>query len=140
MYSKIRPAICVCALLTVLGAVFVTTTVPAAQQPASQGPADAVVKMTAEHKFLPDKVTIKVGQTVEWANEEPNGLHEITTDPDIAVDPSDVAIPDGAKPFDSKMLKEGKTFRHQFTVPGVYKYACPPHEESGMVGQVIVAK
>lgn len=53
--------------------------------------------MTAEHKFVPEKITIKVGQTVEWVNDDTvkasTNTHEVTTDPDIAVDPSHVSMP-----------------------------------------------
>jgi plastocyanin len=89
---------------------------------------------------MPKEITIKVGQTVEWVNAEEGGIHEVTTDSDIAADPGDVAIPEGAEPFDSHLIKSGKSFRYQFTVPGVYKYACPPHENAGMMGQVTVTK
>jgi plastocyanin len=105
-----------------------------AQEPAT------VVKMTAEHLFVPKEITIKAGETVEWVNEEQGGIHQVTTDSDVATDPTDVAVPEGADPFDSHLIKSGKSFRHEFTVPGVYKYACPPHEHAGMVGQITVTK
>ena len=39
------------------------------------------VRMTADKKFVPAKVTIKVGQTVEWIVADPSHQHSITTDP-----------------------------------------------------------
>jgi plastocyanin len=99
-----------------------------------------VVKMTDKPpKFLPLKVKIKVGQTVEWINNAET-LHSITTDPDSAQLPSDVASPHGAPIIDSGFMKPGDTFDYKFTVPGSYKYLCLPHERDGMVGYVIVGK
>jgi len=96
--------------------------------------------MTTEHKFMPEKITIKAGQTVEWVNDDKEMPHEVTTDPNLAADPNNVSIPEGAQPFDSRLITNGKSFRHAFTVPGVYRYACPPHENDGMLGQVTVTK
>jgi plastocyanin len=90
--------------------------------------------------FMPEKITIKVGQTVEWVNDDTTMPHEVTTDPNVASDPSNVSIPEGAEPFDSRLITSGKSFRRQFTIPGLYRYACPPHENDGMVGEVTVTK
>jgi plastocyanin len=135
MLSTLRSAICICATLIVFSAFCVEATVPAAPQES-----DAVVKMTPERKFMPEKITIKVGQTVEWDNDDKAMPHEITTDSNLASDPSNVSIPEGAEPFDSRLITSGKSFRHQFTVPGLYRYACPPHENDGMLGEVTVTK
>lgn len=99
-----------------------------------------VVKMTDKPPmFKPLKVTVKVGQTVEWVNNAET-LHSVTTDADSAQKPSDVSSPPGAKPFDSGFMKPGATFDYTFTVPGTYKYLCLPHEKDGMVGVVVVSK
>jgi plastocyanin len=136
MFSTLRPTICICATLIFCTAVYVEATIPAAPQESDA----VVIKMTAEHKFMPEKITIKVGQTVEWVNDEKAMTHEVTTDPNVASDPSNVSIPEGAEPFDSHLITTGKSFRHQFTVPGLYRYACPPHENDGMLGEVTVTK
>jgi plastocyanin len=136
MFSTLRSTICICATLIVFSAVYVETTIPAARQESDA----VVVKMTAERKFIPEKITIGVGQTVEWVNDDKAMPHEITTDPNVASDPSDVSIPEGAEPFDSRLITSGKSFRHKFTVPGLYRYACPPHENDGMLGEVTVSK
>jgi plastocyanin len=136
MLSTLRPAICVCAILIVFSAFCVEATVPAAPQESEA----VVVKMTPERKFMPEKITIKVGQTVEWVNDDNTMPHEVTTDPNVASDPSNVSIPAEATPFDSHLIANGKSFRHQFTVPGLYRYACPPHENDGMLGEVTVTK
>jgi plastocyanin len=134
MFSTLRSAICIGATLIVFGAFCVEATVPAAPQESDA----VVVKMTTEHTFVPEKITIKVGQTVEWVNDDKAMPHEVTTDPDIAVDPSHVSMPEGVAPFDSHLITSGKSFRHKFTVPGLYRYTCPPHENDGMLGEVTV--
>jgi plastocyanin len=134
MLSTLRSAIPIYATVIVLGAICVEATVP----PRPQAAETVVVKMTTEHKFVPDKITIGTGQTVEWVNDDQASTHEVTTDPDIALDPSHVSMPEGVAPFDSHLIASGKSFRHQFTVPGAYRYACPPHENDGMLGEVTV--
>ena len=136
MFPKFRAAVCVCATLILLSLVSVRAVFTAEPQ----GSDAVVVKMTPEHVFVPAKLTIKVGQTVEWVNEEPGGIHQVTDDPDVAIDPSDVSMPQGAQAFDSHLVKTGKSFRQQFTVPGDYQYVCPPHESAGMVGKITVTK
>jgi plastocyanin len=136
MSLTLRRAIFIRATLILFSAAYVAATVPAASQESDA----VVVKMTEEHKFVPEKITIKVGQTVEWVNDDKTMTHEVTTDPNIASDPSNVSIPEGAEPFDSHLIPSGKTFRHQFTVPGPYRYACPPHENDGMLGDLTVTK
>jgi plastocyanin len=136
MFSTLRSAIGICATLIFCTAVYVEATIPAAPQESDA----VVVKMTPERKFMPEKITIKVGQTVEWDNDDKAMPHEITTDSNLASDPSNVSIPEGAEPFDSRLITSGKSFRHQFTVPGLYRYACPPHENDGMLGEVTVTK
>ena len=136
MLSTLRSPICICATLLFFGTVYVEATVPAAPQESDA----VVVRMTTERRFLPDKITIKAGQTVEWVNDDKTMPHEVTTDPNVAGDPANVSIPEGAEAFDSRFITSGKTFRRQFTVPGLYRYACPPHENDGMLGEVTVLK
>jgi plastocyanin len=136
MLPRLRFAIYVCGMLIFLSLACVEKTFPAR----AQGTEAIVVKMTAEHAFVPKAITIRVGQTVEWVNAEEGGIHEVTTDSDVATDPADVSIPDGVEPFDSHLIKSGKSFQHKFTAPGVYNYTCPPHEHDGMVGKVTVTK
>ena len=136
MFSTLRSAICICAALIFLSAICIKPAVPAAPQESEA----VVVKMTVEHKFMPEKITIKAGQTVEWVNDDKEMPHEVTTDPNVANDPSNVSMPEGVQPFDSRLIASGKSFRHQFAVVGLYRYACPPHENDGMLGEVTVTK
>lgn len=100
--------------------------------------ADVKVGMTdSPPKFVPGKVTIKVGQTVEWNNNAAT-LHTVTAKPDAAINKADVSLPAGAQPFDSGFMPPGQSFSYTFTVPGTYRYFCIPHESLGMVGEVVV--
>ena len=98
-----------------------------------------IIHMTDEMKFVPDRLTVREGQAVEWVNDaEAGGVsHVVATDPEKAMDPNHVSSPAGASVFDSGSILPGKSFTYIFKVPGLYKYVCPPHE--GMMrGQVTV--
>lgn len=116
------------------GAALMTST------PALAAGKTVVVKMSdTPPVYLPAKVTINVGDTVEWDNNA-STLHDVTTDADNVQKPADVSLPPGAKAFDSGFMQPGGKFSYTFTVPGTYKYACVPHEMDGMVGYVTVNK
>lgn len=106
----------------------------ATTQPANQ---PQIVVMTDDDVFMPDKLTIAEGMTVLWKNQSKTDTHTVTTDPKIA-DPKDVSSPPGVAAFNSGKIKPGESFTHQFTVPGLYKYVCEPHEMMGMTGQIEV--
>lgn len=100
----------------------------------------AVITMTDEPPaYVPAKLTIKVGTTVEWKNTG-KALHDATTDASLAQKTSDVALPPGAKPFDSGFMAPGASWSHTFTVPGHYVYVCIPHEKDRMIGEITVTK
>ena len=96
-----------------------------------------VVKMTSDNRYSPQKLSIQVGETVEWQNVS-RARHTVTANRALAKDPAHVALPEGAKPFDSGMIGPGDRWRHTFEVPGTYKYFCIPHEQLGMVGEIEV--
>jgi plastocyanin len=125
----------------VLGGFLLLTGASIVAVPGSANAAPAVViKMTDKPpKYIPEKVTIKVGQSIKWVNDAKT-LHSVTGDPDSAQNPSDVSLPPGAKPFDSGFMPPDATFEHAFKVPGTYKYLCVPHEKDGMIGYVVVKK
>lgn len=97
----------------------------------------AVVELTDQLTYRPKKVTVQLGQMVQWSNASLLA-HTVTADPDKAAKPDDVVLPQGAKAFDSGTLNPGGTFGHSFEVPGTYRYFCIPHEGAGMVGEVVV--
>ncbi len=106
-------------------------------EPARRAQAATVVTITDRLTFEPRRVTIAVGETVEWNNTSLL-VHTVTGDPDKATLPTSAALPDGAAAFDSGLLEPDQTFEHTFTVPGTYRYFCIPHEGASMVGEVVV--
>jgi len=70
--------------------------------------------------FIPPYVTVDVGETVTWTNDD-NAAHTVTSN-------------DGS--FDSSLFMAGHTFSHTFDEPGVYEYICMVHP--WMVGTVLV--
>lgn len=62
-------------------------------------------------RYSPDSVTIKVGQSVMWTN---NDERDHT-----------VKATDGS--FESPNLSPGQTFTHTFKTAGTFKYGCPYH-------------
>ncbi|HQU16732.1 MAG: cupredoxin domain-containing protein [Gammaproteobacteria bacterium] len=101
------------------------------------GGGPAVITLTNLLTFEPQVLTVRAGQTVEWRNGSLL-VHTVTADPALAANTKDVALPAGAKPFNSGDLKPGAVFRHTFRVPGRYRYFCIPHEGAGMIGNIVV--
>jgi plastocyanin len=59
-----------------------------------------------------NELTIKVGTTVTWTNNDPGMIHTVTS-------------VDGL--FDSGFLNEGDTWSYTFEEPGDFEYLCTPH-------------
>lgn len=118
-------------------------------------------------RFSHQSITIHVGDTVEWTNEDPVTPHTITfgTEPADPIPPSgNVTIdPDGARhvtiansgdsahsgfivsaPQERIFLPQaplGATrFRVTFTHAGSYPYICALHDDLGMKGTIIVGR
>ncbi len=106
-----------------------TASAPATAAPAASAPAatpapasgTAVAIGMKGLQFGPKAVTIKVGTTVTWTNQE-----------DI---PHNVTADSGAK-FKSGTFGKGGTFRFKATKAGTIKYECTIHP--GMVGTLTV--
>ncbi|MBD0320385.1 MAG: cupredoxin family copper-binding protein, partial [Gemmatimonadetes bacterium] len=91
---------------------------PAAAQAAPAGPVTkAGIRNLA---YTPARIEIAAGTTVEWTNSDALP-HTVT-----AADRS----------FDSGLIEPGRSWRHTFTAPGTYNFACTPHPF--MKGVVIV--
>lgn len=71
--------------------------------------------------FDPETVTVRVGTTVTWTNDDPMA-HTVTADT--------------AGLFASKQFFTGETFRYTFTKAGTYTYHCAVHPS--MKGTIIV--
>ena len=108
--------------------------------PSSAAATTVTITMTDKPPmYMPAKLTVPVGTTVEWQNNAKT-LHDVTTDADSVQKPADVKLPPGAKSFDSGFMQPGASFDYTFTVPGHYVYTCIPHEKDGMVGEIDVTK
>jgi glucose/arabinose dehydrogenase/plastocyanin len=83
--------------------------------------------------FSPNPVTVKVGDTITWTNNDDDQPHTVTS----GNGPDD---PNKGKAFDSgpsALATTGKTFQHKFTEAGQYPYFCELHPM--MVGKIIVS-
>ena len=80
-----------------------------------------------DFKFVPEKMTVKVGDTVKWTN---NGSseHTVTSGGKCNED----------KKWDSGGMKTGQTFEYTFKEAGTFPYFCKPHCHYGMKGEIIV--
>ena len=79
--------------------------------------------------FEPKNITINVGDTVEWINEQ--GVHNVNgkkSHPRNKNNPESFGNEVGA----------GWTYRFTFTKPGLYKYHCDPHLSADMGGTIEV--
>lgn len=100
----------------------------AAAQPAASGaPASAgggtVVEVgILDYKFTPPQLTIKVGTTVRWLNQEKRTTHSV--------------LFTGAGGFESERFFPGESWQRRFDTPGRFEYSCGPHPE--MKGRIDV--
>jgi plastocyanin len=108
-------------IVVVNGAVPATPT-PAPTPPPAGAPAAPTTASVhlAGAQFAPATVTVGVGGTVTWTNDD-GSKHTVTAD-------------NGS--FDSATLNAAATFAHTFTVAGTYAYGCDFH--GNMRGTVIV--
>jgi len=90
-----------------------------ATAPATSGGSEVKVIMT-NRSYDPETVTIKVGDTVTWVNEDA---------------PQHDVVADNGE-FKSDLFDKGQTFSFTFTQAGTYPYHCSIHP--GMTGTVIV--
>ena len=76
-----------------------------------------------ENNFDPDFITVKVGTTVVWTNEDPR-THTVAY------------LGNDVMRFDSGPLTTGQSFRNTFTAPGRYIYT--DKQYSSMKGTILV--
>ena len=94
-----------------------------------------VVEIDSNSTFQPGGVTITVGETVVWRNND-SRPHRLSTEPDSFEGDVPVSVPEGAKTFTSVDLVTNDRFTHTFEVAGDYIYACTIHPH--MIGTVSV--
>jgi len=105
-----------------------TTTAPAAGAEVVI-PVDAYLPDNADSAFSPLQLTVAVGTTVRWVNQD-SVAHTVTS----GVSDGTAATADGT--FDSGFVNPGDTFTYTFTEAGEFDYFCTPHP--WMIGKVIV--
>ena len=86
-------------------------TAPAASPAAAASPKPAATVHIKNYAYHENKVTVHVGDTVLFVNDD-DDAHTVT-----ATD----------KTYDSGGLDSGETFTHTFTKPGTYSYFCALH-------------
>jgi plastocyanin len=100
--------------VSILGAAIVNSTV-------------VEVQMTDSRTFLPDTLTINVGDTILWNNVS-SDVHTSTS--------GNPCTPDGI--WESGFMFTGATFSLPFLTPGVFPYYCIPHCGDDMWGEITV--
>jgi plastocyanin len=122
MRSKLIFVLCALALAGVACSSKTSTpSTPAASSPPAASPSPsaspaATVTMVDALKFVPDSVSVKAGDTVEWKNTG-SAPHTVTAD-------------DGS--FDSGTstpINAGGTYDHTFPTAGTFKYHCTIHPQ-----------
>jgi len=98
-----------------------TTTTPTATTDSSSAAGSTVKVSMKDIKFVPEKITAKVGQKIVWTNDD-QPQHNVTAT-------------DGAD-FASETLNKGQTYEFTPTKAGVIKYVCTIH--SGQNGEINV--
>lgn len=89
-------------------------------------PAGAMTQSEGQIYYDPQDITVSVGTTVIWSNDD-TAAHTVTSgNPDTGV----------SGMFDSSILPAGKTFEHKFDVSGKTEYYCQVHP--WMIGTVTV--
>ena len=108
-----------------LATLLVPTLQPAAQTksptlPMNVAKADGPQVRIEEFHFTPATLTVPVGTTVTWTNND-GTLHTVTS---------------ATKVFTSAGLDDGGAFSYTFTSPGTYSYFCKLHPH--MTGTIVV--
>ena len=68
-----------------------------------------------DRKFLPEVLSVKVGTTVRWTNDEKRTTHSVRF-------PAEGGL-------ESERLFPGDSWQRRFDKPGIYPYTCGPHPE-----------
>ena len=98
-----------------------STTEPATQPTSAPAGTAAEVKIS-NFAFDPSSLTVKVGTTVSWTNQD-SAPHTITSD---------------AGDWDSGQLSKGQSFSYTFDQAGTFAYHCSVHPS--MTGTIVVTQ
>lgn len=125
-------------LIGALVSIGIPATIAYAQQPAGPAPgvhATYVVHIPANAykqgnpHYDPLHISVPVGTTVEFANDDPNQVHTVTN--------GTPGSADAGKLFDSGVMNEGSAFLYTFDKAGDYSFFCTLHP--WMTGTVSVS-
>ena len=106
-----------------------SSSTPTTAAPTGGGTAAVAISNFA---FTPQKITVKVGDTVTWTNND-SAPHTVTSA--TSLDTSATTTSE----FDSGQFGQGQTFSFAFTKAGTYFYMCTIHaSQPAMHGEVIV--
>ena len=95
---------------------------PATSSTAPAGNSANNVVVMSGMTFNPAQITVKVGTTVTWTNND-GYAHTSTSDSGL---------------WDTDVIAAGHSASHQFTTAGIYPYHCTYHVAMGMKGTVVV--
>ena len=99
---------------------------------AATAQANVVVQVNqVGNTFVPDEITVRVGDVVQWNYTDVGIAHTVTSGTGAA-DPETGAL------FDAPLTLTDTTFRYTITEQGDIDYYCIPHELVGMVGVIHV--
>ena len=129
----------------------------AGQAVVGTGAAISDIGSLAVMRFLPGRLVVHAGDTVTWANNDPETPHTITFGPEPGGGPLGAFFPSGSvapgNPWHATLsdpdeaansgfiganLPFGSMFAATFTAPGTYRYICALHDTLGMTGTVVV--
>lgn len=105
-------------------------------------------------RFMPSKLVIHTGDSVEWTNHDPETPHTITFGAEPPGGPLGAFLPSGAavpghvtltsptesanSGFVGAAFPFGSTFTATFASPGTYHFLCVLHDDLGMKGTITV--
>jgi plastocyanin len=95
---------------------------------ATSAPAGPVINLSSL-MFHPSNITVKVGTTLTWRNDEAI-THTVTSGRYVGVGKT-TGLRSSQKAdgmFNEKLAEKGKTFSFTFTKPGTYTYYCDIHQ------------
>ncbi|WP_314173859.1 cupredoxin domain-containing protein [Streptomyces winkii] len=112
--AAISAVACVALLQSASGAPAADPAAPAAAHPAAAKAADHTIKIK-DMAYAQPKLTVKVGETVTWVNED-SAPHTVTTT-------------SGPEKLDSGNLEKGESWSYTFKKAGTYSYYCGVHPD-----------
>jgi plastocyanin len=105
-------------------------------------------------RFLPQRIVVHAGDTVDWTNRDPETPHTVTFGVEPGGGPLGAFAPSGVdgpghatltdpgasanSGFIGAGLPFGTGFSATFVAPGTYHYICALHDDLGMTGTVVV--